>query len=126
MVGTKITSSVTSVTSLANLGVGDYTLMLSSNGCDNPGGGFTIYAATSGMNATLTPVSAATCTGTYGVLGVATTGSPTHYRLNGGAWTLVPSANFEISVPSGDHKIELSNGTCISEPATRVIDNASG
>ena len=81
-------TNVTTAINTEALSSGDYKLyIIDANDCINPGGAFTINARSSGMNITWTKLSDASCTGDYGRVTIAATGSATHYRLNGGgAW----------------------------------------
>jgi hypothetical protein len=75
------------------------------------------------MTATLSEAASATCAGANGTLRIAYTGTPTHYRLNGGAWTAVTASPMLVSVPAGEHSVELKNGNCISAIVKQVISN---
>ena len=105
------------------IGVGQHTLELQDRaGCVIPAGTFTIAAANSGMNFTLSENLRASCTGSNGLLGITVTqGNPTHYRLNDGMWVEM-SNNAQISVPAGNYKVELQDiAGCITLAKTQDI-----
>jgi hypothetical protein len=108
---------------VSNIAVGEHTLTIEdADGCENPGGSFTISATTSGITFTLSEDLKASCTGADGVLGInVTAGTPSHYRLNEGLWVAM-NGSIQIAVPAGVHKIELKDASgCVAVSKTLAI-----
>ncbi|MCL2040429.1 MAG: hypothetical protein FWG84_00115 [Bacteroidales bacterium] len=111
---------------VSGISIGDHTLTIVDGGCDVPVGGFTIRAADDGgMAFTLDEEATAICGASNGILKITiTTGEPTDYRINSGAWIAINSDEIYHSVPAGSYDVELrSDEDCITQVKTQVITN---
>ena len=117
--GTPVPVVGLSTVTVSGLSIGDHTLsIIDENICENPGGSFTIGASNPGFTFELSELLTATCTGSYGLLGITvTSGTAIEYRINHGTWVTMVDNYAEVPVPAGWYEVELSaSSTCISLP----------
>ncbi|MEM1214817.1 MAG: PKD domain-containing protein [Bacteroidota bacterium] len=112
---------------LPNLGSGNYTITVASNGCSASIGG-SVPAAAPGLDVTLTPISG-NC-GNDGQINVSITGGSAPYTIN---WSGTESGSTTINgtfvtipnLSTGSYTVNVTSGSC-TDSSTTPLNNNNG